>query len=66
MIKAIIFDMDGVLLDSEPAMKKSAILALKEFGVEAKEEDFIPFTGAGEDRFVGGVAELHGVPYKKR
>ncbi len=63
MIQAVIFDMDGVLVDSEFAMRKAAILALKEWGVQANHEDFIPFTGAGEDRFVGGVAELHGVPY---
>ncbi|MBQ6819616.1 MAG: HAD-IA family hydrolase [Clostridia bacterium] len=63
MIQAVIFDMDGVLVDSEFAMRTAAILALKEWGVFAEHEDFIPFTGAGEDRFVGGVAELHGVPY---
>lgn len=65
MIQGIIFDMDGVLLDSEHCMRKSAILALSEWGIEAKHEDFIPYTGAGEDCFVGGVAELHGVPYDK-
>ena len=64
MIEAIIFDMDGVLVDSEYAMRKAAILALKEWGVEAQHEDFKPFTGMGEDRFVGGVAQLHGLTYQ--
>ncbi len=63
MIQAVIFDMDGVLVDSEYAMRKAAILALAEWGITASHDDFIPFTGAGEDRFVGGVAELHGVTY---
>lgn len=63
MIQAVIFDMDGVLLDSEYAMRKASIAALSEWGVQARHEDFFPFTGAGDDRFVGGVAELYGVPY---
>jgi beta-phosphoglucomutase-like phosphatase (HAD superfamily) len=55
--------MDGVLLDSECAMRTSAIKALKEWGVTADHPDFTPFVGTGEDRFIGGVAELHGVEY---
>ena len=63
-MEAVIFDMDGVLTDSEPVITKAAMLALAEFGVSASEADFHPFTGTGEDRFIGGVAELHGVPYR--
>jgi len=60
---AVLFDMDGVLVDSEPIINTAAIRALAEFGIEARPEDFLPFVGAGEDRYVGGVAELHGHPY---
>ena len=63
MLQAILFDMDGVLVNSEPVILKSAIQGLKEFGVEAQPDDFLEFVGAGEDRFVGGVAEKHGVAY---
>lgn len=63
-IQAVIFDMDGVLVDSEPVITKAARLALAEFGVPASDADFHPFTGMGEDRFIGGVAEKHGVPYR--
>ena len=69
MTAAVIFDMDGVLVDSEPIIRAAAIRALAEFGVAARPEDFEPFVGAGENRFVGGVAELHGqafVPEMKR
>lgn len=62
--KAILFDMDGVLIDSEALMRKSARLALADYGVQAKDEDFLQFTGCGEDRFVGGVAEKYGHPYE--
>lgn len=63
MERAILFDMDGVLVDSEPVILKSAIQGLSEYGVQAVKSDFTEFVGAGEDRFVGGVAEKHGVKY---
>ena len=59
----ILFDMDGVLVDSEPVITEAAIRALREFGVFVREEDFKPFTGMGENRFVGGVAEKYGKPF---
>ena len=62
--KAILFDMDGVLIESEWLMRASAIQALADYGVKAEHEDFLEFTGMGEDRFVGGVAEKHGLVYK--
>ena len=61
--KAILFDMDGVLIESEFLMRASAIHALAQYGIEAKHEDFVEFTGMGEDKFVGGVAEKYGHTY---
>lgn len=61
---SIIFDMDGVLVDSEPVIEAAALAGLAEFGVHARPEDFLPFVGAGEDRYIGGVAEKYGVEYK--
>ncbi len=63
-IKAVLFDMDGVLVDSEEIMLKSAMIALKRWGVEARPEDFTPFIGAGEVAYLGGVSSLYGVPYE--
>lgn len=61
--KAILFDMDGVLIESEFLMRHAAIQALAEWGIEAKHEDFREFTGMGEDMFVGGVAQKYGHTY---
>ena len=61
--KAILFDMDGVLIESEFLMRHSAIQALAEYGIQAKHEDFREFTGMGEDMFVGGVAQKYGHTY---
>lgn len=62
--KAVLFDMDGVLIESEFLMRATAIQALADYGIQAKHEDFLEFTGMGEDRFVGGVAEKYGLIYE--
>lgn len=62
MIKGVLFDMDGVLTDSEFFICKAAILMFEEKGLKVKPEDFKPFTGMGENRYIGGVAEKYGFP----
>lgn len=59
-IQAAIFDMDGVLTDSEPLINLAAITMFREQGVVVQPEDFLPFVGTGEDRYIGGVAEKYG------
>lgn len=58
----IIFDMDGVLLDSEPYIIKACSQMFAEKGLKVQPHDFHPFTGTGEDRFIGGVAEKYYFP----
>ena len=61
-IRGVIFDMDGVLCDSEPFICEAARRMFREtYDVDVPEEDFLPFVGAGEDRYVGGPAEKHGL-----
>src|SRR5512147_3007777 len=61
-IRAVIFDMDGVLVDSEPLINAAAIAMFKEKGLVVQPDDFLPFVGAGEDRYIGGVAERYDFP----
>lgn len=61
-IRAVIFDMDGVLVDSEPLINAAAIAMFKEKGLEVQPDDFLPFVGAGEDRYIGGVADHYDFP----
>ena len=61
MIKGVLFDMDGVLADSEPFICKAAIMMFSEIGLKVKPEDFIPFIGTGENRYIGGVAEKYNI-----
>lgn len=59
-IRAVIFDMDGVLTDSEPLINQAAVAMFRELGLPVQPEDFLPFVGTGEDRYIGGVAEKYG------
>jgi HAD superfamily hydrolase (TIGR01509 family) len=58
--KAVIFDMDGVLTDSEPLINAAAVKMFQELGLAVRPEDFYPFVGTGENRYLGGVAERYG------
>lgn len=62
-IRAVIFDMDGVLTNSEPLINAAAIAMFKEKGLVVQPEDFLPFVGTGEARYVGGVAETYNFPF---
>ncbi len=61
-IRAVIFDVDGVLVDSEPLINAAAIAMFKEKGLTVQPKDFEPFVGAGEERYIGGVAEKYHFP----
>lgn len=61
-IGGVIFDMDGVLCDSEALICEAAMAMLQErYGLTPHPDDFLPFIGAGENKYIGGVAEKYGV-----
>lgn len=55
--------MDGVLIDTEDLILEAAIRALREFGAETEPEDYTPYVGAGENKFIGCPAEKHGLTF---
>ncbi|MBR5614638.1 MAG: HAD-IA family hydrolase [Clostridia bacterium] len=59
-IKYIIFDMDGVLIDSEPVSVKAGKTALSEIGIFVEDTAFVPYIGTGEKNFIIGPCTLHG------
>lgn len=61
MIKGVLFDMDGVLVDSEQFICKAAMMMFEELGAKVLPDDFLPFVGMGENRYIGGVAEKYGI-----
>lgn len=59
---AVLFDMDGVLCDSEILSREAGVATLRALhGVRAAPADFAQFTGTGEAAFLAGVAKMHGV-----
>lgn len=61
-LQGVVFDMDGVLADSEEFIAEAARqMFLQTYGVTVNLADFLPFVGAGEDRYLGGVAALYGL-----
>jgi len=63
-LKAVLFDMDGVLLDSEEYICRAGMMMFKEKGYDVSPGDFLEFTGMGENRYLGGVAEKNGIPFE--
>ncbi len=61
MINGVLFDMDGVLVDTEEYISRAAIEMFREKGIVTRKEDFKPYTGMGENSYIGGVAEKYGV-----
>ncbi len=61
MIKGILFDMDGVLVDSEEYICRASVEMFRERGIKVMPEDFTPFVGMGENRYIGGVAGKYGL-----
>ena len=54
--------MDGVLCDSEPFIGEAACRMFRErHGISVRPGEFQPFVGTGENRYLSGVAELHGI-----
>ena len=60
-IQGVLFDLDGVLLESEPFVVQAAIQMFAEKGAKVETDDFNPFFGKGEDAMLQGVADKHHV-----
>lgn len=61
MIRGVLFDMDGVLTDTEEFICRAATEMFREQGLDVNPDDFVPFVGTGENSYLGGVAEKYGL-----
>lgn len=61
-LRGVIFDMDGVLVLSEPILAEAAEKMFAEKGFTVRHEEFHPFIGMGEDCYLSGAAQARGIP----
>lgn len=63
MIEAVLFDMDGVLADTEPVAKTLGVKYYRSIGREIDAAAFDKFMGSGDYAFFTGPAKENGWPF---
>ena len=61
MIKTVIFDMDGVIIDSEPVHKYAYYKHFEELGIQVSEDMFATFTGNSTKNVFQKIKETFGI-----
>ncbi len=62
MIKTVIFDMDGVLIDSEPVHHKAYINHFKELEIEVDDQMYASFVGGSTKNIYTRIKDSFGLP----
>ena len=61
MIKAIVFDMDGVIVDSEPMHAAANVIALEQYGLSMPAEYYLGFAGTTKYHMMEILIERHNI-----
>lgn len=61
MIKAILFDFNGVIIDDEPVQMRAYQEVLKEHGIDLTEEDYLASLGMDDHTFVRNAFKVKGL-----
>ena len=62
MLKAVLFDMDGVIVDSEPLHKKAYYKMFNDVGIDVSETLFESFTGQSTLKICKTLCEDFSLP----
>ena len=66
MIKNIIFDFDGVLVDSEILVAKAYVKYMQNFGIEIDEKEFANFAGKKTDQVIDILSQKYLIKDKEK
>lgn len=61
MIKAVVFDMDGVIIDSEPIHYQLSMQYFSELGLTITDEEYYTFVGVGDIEIFTRLKEKYGL-----
>ena len=61
MVKAVLFDMDGVIIDSEPIHYRLSKLYYSELGLDITDEEYYTFIGLGDIEIFKKLKEKYGL-----
>lgn len=61
-IEAVLFDIDGVLVDSEKIIADVSVGVFKELGIDVDTGIYPPLLGAGDRTFIDGIASYYNHP----
>lgn len=62
--KLIVFDLDGVLIDSEPLQQAAYIETFARYGVQLSQSDLLPWLGQRENEILVGLSTKLGLAVK--
>lgn len=64
MLKAVLFDMDGVIIDSEPIHYRLSKMYYSELGLDITDEEYYTFVGIGDKEIFTRLKEKYGLKQK--
>lgn len=63
-LNAVLFDMDGVIVDTEPLHRKAYFKTFDDLGISVSDELYSNFAGASTKKVCDTLIEIYKLPYK--